>query len=824
MHPPFTFGQAPCPPPSPEPSPPLPPMLPPYPPAPPTPPPCWASELALSKSSGDVDGDGDLDMVVRTVDGGWRYLENVGGVLVERVGASSPLQRLTQPPLATSLLNTSIGTLADLDGDGVNELIISDGAGVGGAHTLVYSQACSCFEPTTDSSAGTFTGTAGLGITSMSFADYDGDGDLDLLGGQEDGRLLYVCNMGTASAPSFAWPVLGDSRCYLNNHGAVECGQPSVLLESPPPPPFMPLPISTGDDLCYSVNLDGLVHIISPVTSLPHPHAAVRHNLCSPNLTAESSIPARTSCRLQSGFNGLSPHPTNVLNAGQLFYAYGYPNSSSSNIGYETDDAVSTYFLVTDHEAGSTSPSGAYFVFQVSKAGTSSGGNLNADFSFPAYPSSMNYPELVLLDDPGEGALNVWDRETGTGQFTWSWTGCCTGGMVLGPFPPMGFTMKIELGARGNSSDPRVFGGTTSVRVGSYSSLNNDVDFMTMPARPMEITVTGQTCNDYCAIATSCGECTIRSAGDTLCGWCSATGTCMPAARAAVVCPDHPTIGDAFIEYRTCCPACEALFGQPDACTETAGCGYCAETGECISGSSELACRLCTAASPFNISALVNDDPNATCVPPDAFVQLHMHNARIVRSNLGGQGGLCSRNASDCDEPYNNVTTPHNILIRNIGLNVMSGYHQPAGAISGGEVVDLLITNLTTYRSWAPNENGLVVKNGVNEFAQINLLAPRRAQQTNSWNTEMTFVELKFEFVTMNSTTGALRPLPLGRIFLTFHDFYTGRIRQGVISNTEIIQIDPVAAHPTELVSHADPPLCLCLCLSRAITRAYTRP
>lgn len=109
----------------------------------------------------------------------------------------------------------------------------------------------------------------------MSFADYDGDGDLDLLGGQEDGRLLYVCNMGTASAPSFAWPVLGDSRCYLNNYGAVqqrECGQPSVLLESPPPPPFMPLPLSTGDDLCYSVNLDGLVHVISPVTSLPHPN------------------------------------------------------------------------------------------------------------------------------------------------------------------------------------------------------------------------------------------------------------------------------------------------------------------------------------------------------------------------------------------------------------------------------------------------------------------------------------------------------------------------------------------------------------------------
>ena len=61
--------------------------------------------------------------------------------------------------------------------------------------------------------------------------------------------------------------------------------------------------------------------------------------------------------------------------------------------------------------------------------------------------------------------------------------------------------------------------------------------------------------------------------------------------------------------------------------------------------------------TPFDMADL-DDNPNATCVPPDAFVQLHMHNARIVRSNLGGQGGLCSRNASDCDEPYNNVTTP----------------------------------------------------------------------------------------------------------------------------------------------------------------------
>ena len=224
--------------------------------------------------------------------------------------------------------------------------------------------------------------------------------------------------------------------------------------------------------------------------------------------------------------------------------------------------------------------------------------------------------------------------------------------------------------------------------------------------------------------------------------------------------------------------------------------------------------------TPFDMADL-DDNPNATCVPPDAFVQLHMHNARIVRSNLGGQGGLCSRNASDCDEPYNNVTTPHNILIRNIGLNVMSGYHQPAGAISGGEVVDLLITNLTTYRTWAPNENGLVLKNGVKEFGQINLLAPRRADQTNSWNTEITFVELKFEFVTINSTTGTLRPLPLGRIFLTFHDFDAGiRIRQGVISSREIIQIDPVTAHPTELVSHADPMLTR---LSASLALTHTR-
>ncbi|HVH06222.1 MAG TPA: hypothetical protein VNE71_09525, partial [Myxococcota bacterium] len=42
---------------------------------------------------------------------------------------------------------------------------------------------------------------------SPDFADLDGDGDLDALVGESDGKLLYFTNTGTKALPAFAAPV-----------------------------------------------------------------------------------------------------------------------------------------------------------------------------------------------------------------------------------------------------------------------------------------------------------------------------------------------------------------------------------------------------------------------------------------------------------------------------------------------------------------------------------------------------------------------------------------------------------------------------------------
>ncbi len=72
---------------------------------------------------GDVDGDGDLDMVAGGSTGVVTYFENVGGAWVQRDGVDDPLGGLTVGYYSTP-------TFADIDGDGDLDLIVSDQQGV----------------------------------------------------------------------------------------------------------------------------------------------------------------------------------------------------------------------------------------------------------------------------------------------------------------------------------------------------------------------------------------------------------------------------------------------------------------------------------------------------------------------------------------------------------------------------------------------------------------------------------------------------------------------------------------------------------------------
>jgi hypothetical protein len=126
----------------------------------------------------DLDGDGDLDAVVGNLQGTLNYFENTGSAIAPaftaRTGAANPFNGVAGYFSAPSF--------ADLDGDGDLDVLVGQYDG-----TLRY------FEKTGSAIAPAFieqTGAAnpfnGVGVGSMSnpsFADLDGDGDLDALVG-----------------------------------------------------------------------------------------------------------------------------------------------------------------------------------------------------------------------------------------------------------------------------------------------------------------------------------------------------------------------------------------------------------------------------------------------------------------------------------------------------------------------------------------------------------------------------------------------------------------------------------------------------------------
>ena len=119
------------------------------------------------------------------------------------------------------------------------------------------------------------------------------------------------------------------------------------------------------------------------------------------------------------------------------------------------------------------------------------------------------------------------------------------------------------------------------------------------------------------------------------------------------------------------------------------------------------------------------------------------------------------------------------------------------------------ITNETEYRAWNPRHNGVKRRQEgmrVGVLGAINLLGPRDATQRPAdkfWNDQLTIVQLRYSFYTESSpgayrsdATGVygLRPLDVGRIFVSFWDFDTGEPQFGVSTfQKEAVQLGPQA-------------------------------
>src|SRR6476661_2283839 len=119
----------------------------------------------------DIDGDGDLDAFVGNKDGNTLFFRNSGTAT-----APTFTQEATNPFGLTNVGGDAKPTFADIDGDGDLDAFVGNSYG----NTLFYRNSGTTAAPTF-----TFEATNPFGLTDVAdnaaptFADIDGDGDLD---------------------------------------------------------------------------------------------------------------------------------------------------------------------------------------------------------------------------------------------------------------------------------------------------------------------------------------------------------------------------------------------------------------------------------------------------------------------------------------------------------------------------------------------------------------------------------------------------------------------------------------------------------------------
>jgi len=160
-------------------------------------------DISLSKyaapACGDLDGDGDPDVLVGGQDGDLAYFLNIGSSdrasFEEQTGSNNPLD-------GEDIGGFSQPATADLDGDLDLDLVIGaqDGSmfyyeNIGGVNAPVFIRRLDEANPLDGVDIGDFSAPA--------LADIDGDGDADLFIGAQDGRILFYRNVGTTEAPVF---------------------------------------------------------------------------------------------------------------------------------------------------------------------------------------------------------------------------------------------------------------------------------------------------------------------------------------------------------------------------------------------------------------------------------------------------------------------------------------------------------------------------------------------------------------------------------------------------------------------------------------------
>jgi len=201
------------------------------------------SDNSIDVALGDVDGDGDLDVIFANDDQNTLYLNNGAGAFTDA----------TSPNLPADSDDSEGVAMGDVDGDGDLDIVFANGGGSGNQQNRLY----------LNSGAGVFIDATSTNLPANSdetfgvaLGDVDGDDDLDIVFANRDQNRLYLNDGGGAftDATSTSLPaggVIGDvalgdldgdgdldlvfvdwgrNRLYLNNGAGVFTDASSTSL------------------------------------------------------------------------------------------------------------------------------------------------------------------------------------------------------------------------------------------------------------------------------------------------------------------------------------------------------------------------------------------------------------------------------------------------------------------------------------------------------------------------------------------------------------------------------------------------------------------
>jgi len=164
-----------------------------------------ATYYFATPSFADLDNDGDKDMISCEGYGNFQYFMNTGTASAPAFGTP------TQNPFGLAAISGLFGfpVFGDLDNDGDKDLLVGESGGNFNYFQNTGTVSAPAFGAAQVNPFGLAAfGTTSSPVTAATLIDMDNDGDLDILATDANGDFYYFANTGTASAPAFGTPVM----------------------------------------------------------------------------------------------------------------------------------------------------------------------------------------------------------------------------------------------------------------------------------------------------------------------------------------------------------------------------------------------------------------------------------------------------------------------------------------------------------------------------------------------------------------------------------------------------------------------------------------